>query len=83
MRIGQFWVQNGPFAQNKHFLGKIIHIIFIYLLTNSIVPNLIFFFFFTIDPDYEDVSFLDPKWRVNLPKSKYFQKPVEKPSSYH
>ena len=81
--MGQFWVQNGPFAQNKHFLGKIIHIIFIYLLTNSIVPNLIFFFVFTIDPDYEDVSFLDPKWRVNLPKSQYFQKPVEKPSSYH
>ena len=47
MRIDHVWVQNGPFAPNKHFLGKIIDIIFIYLLTNFIVPN---FIFFTIDP---------------------------------
>ena len=31
---------NGRFAPNKHFLGKIINIIFIYRLTHFIVPNI-------------------------------------------
>ena len=39
MRMVYFWVQNGPFAPKKHFLGKIINIILIYLLANFIVPN--------------------------------------------
>ena len=36
--MDHFCVQNGPFAPNKHFLGKII-IIFIYLLTYFMVPS--------------------------------------------
>ena len=44
MRMRNFWVQNGPFAPNKHFLGKIINIIFIYLLNNFIVPNFKIFY---------------------------------------
>ena len=35
-----FWVQNGRFTPNKHFLGKIINIIFIYLLIHFTAPNL-------------------------------------------
>ena len=39
MRMGYFWVQNGPFIPNKKFLGRIININFIYLLTPFIVAN--------------------------------------------
>ena len=67
-----FWVQNGPF-------GKIINIIFNYLLQNFIVPN---FKFFYNTPRVMRMSFLDPKW-ANLPKPKYFRKPLDKPSSCH
>ena len=38
IRMGHFWVQNGRFALNKHFLGKIINIILIFLLTHFTVP---------------------------------------------
>ena len=40
MVMGYVWFQNGPFTQNKHFLRKIINIIFTYLLTHFIVQNL-------------------------------------------
>ena len=40
IRMGHFWVQNGRFALNKHFLGKIINIILIFLLTHFTVPIL-------------------------------------------
>ena len=33
MRMHHFWVQDGPFAPNKNFLGK-NNIIFIYLLVH-------------------------------------------------
>ena len=78
--MGHFWVQNGPFAPKKHFWGKIINNILIYLLTNFIVPD--FKIFLQQTQSYEDVLFLDTKW-ANLPKLKYFQKPVDKPSLYH
>ena len=32
MRMSHFWVQNGPFSQNKNFCGKIINITSIYPL---------------------------------------------------
>ena len=35
-----FWVQNGPFAQNKKFLEKKFNILFIYLLAPFIVQNI-------------------------------------------
>ena len=38
MRMGHFWAQNGLFALNKIFLGK-IKIIFIYLLATFIEQN--------------------------------------------
>ena len=67
--------EDGPFLGPKwsvcpeqvFFGGKIINIIFIYLLNNFIVPN---------------TKFLDPKC-ANLPKPKYFRKAVDKPSSNH
>ena len=37
--MSHFWVQNGSFAPNKHFLGKILNIILIYLSINFIVSN--------------------------------------------
>ena len=37
--MGYFWVQNGPFAPNKHFLGEIINVISIYLLNHFTVQN--------------------------------------------
>ena len=39
MRMHQFWAQNDPFAPNKIFFWKIIHIILIYLLAPFIVHN--------------------------------------------
>ena len=39
MRMCHSWPQNGPFAPNKTFFGKIINIILIYLLAPSIVQN--------------------------------------------
>ena len=41
MRMHHFWAQNGPFAPLFFFFffGKIINIIFIYLLAPSIVQN--------------------------------------------
>ena len=35
----QFWAQNDPFAPNKIFFWKIIHIILIYLLAPFMVHN--------------------------------------------
>ena len=80
MKMGPFWVQNGPFAPNKHFLVKMINVIFIYLLTNFIVPNFEKVLQYT--QSYEDAPFLDPKW-ANMSKPKFFRKPVDKRSSYH
>ena len=37
MNLRHFWIQNGPFAPNKTFFGKIIN--FIYLLSPFIVEN--------------------------------------------
>ena len=37
--MGYFWFQNSRFTPNKHFLRKVINIIFIYLLTRFVVPN--------------------------------------------
>ena len=70
MRMGHFWVQNGPFAPNKHFLGKIIKIIFIYLLTNFTVPN---FNFFTVDPELWGCVIFGPKM-TQFAQTKIFPK---------
>ena len=80
MRIGHFWVKNGPFALNKHILGKIINIIFIYPWPISL--GQILKTFYNRPRVYKDGPFLDPNW-VNFPKQKLFRKPVDKPSSYH
>ena len=65
--------------QTSIFLGKTINIIFIYLLTHSIVQN--FKQFLQQNQNFEDVP-LDPKL-YHLPQRKCFRKPVDKPSSYH
>ena len=57
--LAQNRAQNGPFAPNKNFLGKIINIIFIYFLPLSLCEffkkNLVWI------QSYEDAPFLDPK----------------------
>ena len=47
MRMDHFWVQHGPLTPKKYLFGKIMNIIFIYLLTNFIVPNFNFFLQYT------------------------------------
>ena len=56
-------MQNGWFAPKKHFFGKIINIIFIYLLTHFIVPK--FKMFLQKTQGYEDAPLLDAKWSIS------------------
>ena len=71
MRIHHFEAQNGPFAQNNFFGGKIINIILIYLLAPFIVQN-----FKKILPTDEDLwgcTIFGPKM-AHFPKWDFFQK---------
>ena len=80
IRMCHFWAQNGPFATNKNFLGKIFDIIFIYLLVPFTVQNLKKFL--QQIQSYEDVPFFGPKWLI-CPNYNFFRKPVHKPCSFH
>ena len=79
MRLSHFWVQKGPFASNKHFLGK-TNIIFIYVLTHFIVQK--FKKFLQCIQNYEDRPFMHPKL-ARFPNENFFRKPDNKLSSYH
>ena len=76
---GSFLGHNGPFVPNKHFLGKIINITFIYLLTNFIVPNLKKIYNRpTVMRMHHFGPEMDQFAQINI-----FLKTVNKPSSYH
>ena len=69
MRMCHFRAQNDPFVLNKFFLVQTIIITFIYLLALFIVQN--FKKFLQRFQNYEDASFLGPKWS-NCPLKKKF-----------
>ena len=68
------WAQNGPFALNNFFGGKIIKIIkfiFIQLLAPFIVQNILKFF--QRIQSYEVVQFWGPKWPI-CPNDNFLKK---------
>ena len=65
----QNWPQDGPFSPNKNFLGKIINIVFIYLLAPFTVQNLKKKNF-NADPELW-CDIFGPKM-VHLPKQEFF-----------
>ena len=62
------------------FFGKIINIIFIYLLALSLCK--ILKKFFQRIQSYEDAQFLGPKWPIS-PNENFFRKPVNEPCFFH
>ena len=60
-----FWAQNGSFAPNEPFFGKIINTILIYLLTPFIVQNLKKIL--PVDPELLGCPIFGPKM-VHFPK---------------
>ena len=72
MRMCHFRAQNDPFVLNKFFLVQTIIITFIYLLALFIVQN--FKKFLQRFQNYEDASFLGPKWSNCPLKKKIFGK---------
>ena len=75
-----FWAQNGLFAPSKNFLGKIIYIIFIYLLAPFIVKT--FKKFLQRIESSKDEPFSDPIQSI-ISNKNLFRKPVNKSCSFH
>ena len=74
-----FGSKNGPFAPKGIFVGKSLILFSSTYWSISLCKILIFF---TIDPELWGYLIFGPKW-ATLPNPKYFQKPVDKPSSFH
>ena len=74
-RMCHFWAQNGAFATNKFFLGKLL------IAFSSTYKPLslckIFKKLFQWIQSYEDAQFLGPKCPIS-PNEKFFRKPVNK-----
>ena len=79
MRIHRCRSQNGLFAQKKNFWGKIINIIFFYLLATFIVQN--FKRFLRQIQSYEDAPFLD-KNELLCRRKNFSREPVHEPCSF-
>ena len=78
--MGHFWVQNGPFVPNKKFCGKIIVLIFIYLLIPSLGKIL------KNSYNGSRVKRMCHFWTQNgpiCPHNFFKRKPVNKPCSYY
>ena len=75
-----FWDQNGPFAPNKHFFGKLITSLSSTYQLLSLCK--IFKTFFQRIQSYEDAQFLGPKWPIS-PNENFFRKPINEPCFFH
>ena len=79
-RMHHFWVQNDPFAPNKHFFGKLL------ISLSSTYQPLSLCKIKTKNyqriQSYEEVQFLGPKWPI-CPNDNFFRKPVNEPCFFH
>ena len=81
MRMHHFWAQNGPFASNNFFFGKLL----ISFSSLTISPFHYAKFkkkFFHQIQSYEDAQYLGPKWTIS-PNENFFRKHVKEPCFFH